>query len=359
MNKIVDRTSASRVVSSARCPQALADGSNQQGAVIVLVALSLAVLIPLLALVLDVGQALVAKQGLHNLVDAAALAGARQLGRVYEATPTTKAGRTLPASGRGHVNGVVADVGGKNQLSNQTAAVRSTLGTWNAPSRTLTGGGALPDGVQVSAQAQVPTVVASAVGVKTLAVSADATAALTGLSNVPAGSLAFPFGVARGWFSGKGKGWASRSFVLTKNGTSPVCAAWSTFTQTPATQKQLHTIVKRIRTGTYRSPIANSGQTRFQFLGAKPGAAFQELQSLYKSRRDSKTGDWLVVVPVYDRGTCAAVTGPTMIVGFATVRLNQKGKTQLSATVVTNQIQAGRGGGTDYGTKGSIPGLVK
>ena len=214
------------------------------------------------------------------------------------------------------------------------------------------------DGVEVSAQTQVPTFVASAVGIKTMAVSAGATAALTGLSQVPAGSLALPFGVARGWFSGKGKGWASQSFALTKNGTNPVCAAWSTFTQTPATQKQLQTIMKGIRTGGYVSPIATSGQTQFQFLGAKPGTAFTELQSLYKSRKDPKTGDWLTVVPVYDRGTCATATGRARIVGFATVKLSRVSSTQLSATVVTNQIQSGRGGGTDYGTKGSIPGLV-
>ncbi len=356
MNKAVDQKAASRTTLSARRPQALADGSDQQGAVAVLVALSLTVLIPMLALVIDIGQALVVKQSLQNLADAAALAGARQLGRVYEAIPPTGAGGTLPAPARGQVSGAVADVGGKNQPPHHTASVRSTLGVWNATAHRLAGGGALPDGVQVSAQTQVPTFVASAVGVKTIAVSADATAALTGLSQVPAGSLALPFGVARGWFSGKG--WASRSFALTKGGTSPVCAAWSTFTQTPATQTQLHTIVKGILSGGYVSPIANRGQTQFQFLGATPGTAFTELQSLYKSRKDPKTGDWLAVVPVYDRGACVAATGPATIVGFATVKLNQTSSTQLSAMVVTNQIRVGRGGGTDYGTKGSIPGLV-
>lgn len=345
MNKAVDRKAASR-----------ATLSGQQGAVAVIVALSLAVLIPILALVIDIGQALVVKQALQNLVDAAALAGARQLGRVYEVIPRTGGGGSLPAAGLGQVNGAVADVGGKNQPARHTASVLSTLGVWNATSHTLAGGGALPDGVHVSAQTQVPTFVASAVGVKTIAVSADATAALTGLSRVPAGSLTLPFGVARGWF--RGKGWASRSFALTKNGTNPVCAAWSTFTQTPATEQVLQTIVQGILTGGSISPIAISGQTQFQFLGAKPGTAFTELQSLYKSRKDPKTGDWLTVVTVYDRGTCATATGQARIVGFATVKLNQTSSTQLSATVVTNQIQVGRGGGPDYGTKGSIPGLV-
>jgi hypothetical protein len=323
--------------------------------VAVIVALSLAVLMPMLALVLDIGQALVVKQALHNLVDATALAGARQLGRVYEVSPP---GGSLSAAGRGQVNGAVADVSGKNQLPWQTVSVRSALGVWNATSRTLTGGGALPDGIQVSAQAQVPTVVASAMGIKTMAVSADATAALTGLSQVPAGSLTLPFGVAQGWFGGKGKGWTNRSFALTKNGISPACAAWSTFTQTPATQQQLQTILKGIQTGRWTSPAATGGQTQFQFLGATPGKAFSELQSLYNSRKDPKTGEWLAVVPVYEHKTCATATGRAGIVGFATVKLRQTSKTRLSATVVADRIQAGRGGGPDYGTKGSIPGLV-
>lgn len=357
MNKEFRRTAVSRAALSARRPQALADGSDQQGAIAILVALSLTVLIPMLALVLDIGQALVVKQSLQNLADAAALAGARQLGRVYETLPPGATGGVLSSRGQGQVNSVVADVSGKNQPPHHTAFVLAKLGGWNATSRTLAGGGVLLDGVHVSAQTHVPTYVASAVGVKTIAVSADATAALTGLSQVPAGSLTLPFGVARGWFSGKG--WASQSFTLTKNGTSPVCAAWSTFSQTPATQNQLQTIMKRIRSGDSVSPTVNSRKTQLQFLGANPGPAFTVLQSLYANRKDSKTGDWLTVVPVYDRGSCAAATGPATIVGFATMRLNQKSSTQLSATVMANQIQVGRGGGTDYGTKGSIPGLVK
>ena len=345
MNKPIDRKGATRTALS-----------GQQGAVAVIVALSLGVLIPMLALVLDIGQAIVAKQALQNLVDAASLAGARQLGRVYEVIPPTGTGGTLPAPGLGQVNGVVADVGGKNQSPRHTASVLSTLGVWNATSHTLARGGVLPDGIQVSAQTQVPTFVASAMGIKTMAVAADATSALTGLSRVPAGSIALPFGVAQGWFSSKG--WANRSFALTKNGTSPVCAAWSTFTQTPATEKVLQKIMEGIEAGRAISPLATSGQTQFQFLGAKPGAAFTELQSLYKSRKNPKTGDWFTVVPVYDRKTCATATGRARIVGFATVKLSQTSNTQLSAMVVTNQVQSGRGGGTDYGTKGSIPGLV-
>lgn len=323
-----------------------------------MVALSLAVVLPLLALVLDIGHALVVKQALHNLVDAASLAGTRQLGRLYEGLPPNGRSRSLSAAEQGRVTQVVADVSGKNQPPQHPAVVRSTLGAWDVSSRRLLGGNVLPNGLQISAQAQVPTLVASVMGVTTIAVSAEATAALTGLSQVPAGSLALPFGIARGWFGGTSAEWERRSFVLTKNGTGPPCAAWSTFAQTPATQRQLQRIVKGIRTGRLISPAAHSGQTQFQFLGAKPGSAFAEVHSLYNHKRDPITGEWFTVVPVYEQKTCAAATGRAAIVGFATVKLRQKSKTQLSATVVSDQIRTGRGGGTDYGTKGSIPGLV-
>lgn len=324
----------------------------------VMVALSLTMLLPLLALVLDIGQALVVKQALQNLVDAASLAGARQLGRVYEGSPPNGRGGSLPVAGRGRVTEAVADVSGKNQPPQYPATVRLVLGVWNATLHRLAGGGGLPDGVQVSAQAQVPTLVASVVGVKTIGVSAHATAALTGLSHVPAGSLALPLGVAQGWFGSRGEEWTSRSFVLTPKGISPACAAWSTFTEIPATQRQLQSIARNIRTGRFVSPAADSGRTQFQFLGAKPGAAFADLRSLYASRKDPNTGEWFAVVPVYAQKTCATVIGRADIVGFATIRLTQTRATQLSATVVANQVRAGRGGGADYGTKGSIPGLV-
>ncbi len=52
---------------------------NQQGAVAILVALSLVILVGMLALVVDLGHLYLAKTGLQNAADAAALSGARKL----------------------------------------------------------------------------------------------------------------------------------------------------------------------------------------------------------------------------------------------------------------------------------------
>lgn len=366
--------------------------SDQQGVVVVLVALSLTVLIPMLALVLDIGQALAVKQSLQNLVDAAALAGARQLGRVYETLPPGATGGVLPAGGQGQVTRVVADVSGQNQPPRHPASVSLEIGKWNAVARTMITGAALPDGVRVSARAQVPTLVASAVGVKTIAVSAVASAALTGLNHVPAGTLSLPLGLARGWMPGSGG--TGKSLTISENTIEPPCAAWSTFERAPATQQELRAVLEGIQKGAYSSPAATGGWTRFQFLGSQAGTAFADLSALYDRRKNPQTGEWIAVIPLYDRATCESVSGSSTVVGFATAKLvgetksgasrrkesdkkddkdrsekeHQEGKSggkgkqghsdRLIVTIVTDQIHIGRGGGMDYGTKGSIPGLV-
>jgi Flp pilus assembly protein TadG len=355
--------------------------SDQQGAIAILVALSLTVLIPMLAFVIDIGQALVVKQSLQNLADAAALAGARQLGRAYETRPPGATGGALSSGGQGQVSRVVADVSEKNQPPHHTAAVSLEIGKWNAVAKTLSHGEALPDGVRVSAQAQVPTFVASAVGVKTIAVSAVASAALTGLSHVPSGTLVLPLGFARGWIAGSG--WTVKSFTITRENIEPPCAAWSTFDRAPATQQQLQTVLEGIRNGGYSSPAATGGQTKFQFLGSQAGTAFADLLSLYSRRKSSQSGEWVAVIPLYDRATCESVSGSSTVVGFATAKLvvqtksggsqeqgsdkedkknddkgTQAGSDRVIVTIIADQIRVGRGGGTDYGTKGSIPGLV-
>jgi putative Flp pilus-assembly TadE/G-like protein len=57
------------------------------GAVAVTVAIVLVVLLSFAALALDISNAMIARNELQNAADAAALAGARQLGVIYQALP--------------------------------------------------------------------------------------------------------------------------------------------------------------------------------------------------------------------------------------------------------------------------------
>ena len=73
---------------------------------------------------------------------------------------------------------------------------------------------------------------------------------------------------------------------------------------------------------------------------------------------------WETTVPVYDRGDCSNPNQSILIVGFAQVRvrdvLNSPEKL-VRGKVICNLVDefGSRGGGGEYGTKGSIPGLVR
>jgi len=61
--------------------------NDTRGAVAVLVAIVMVVLLSFGALALDISNAMIARNELQNVADASALAGARQLGVIYQALP--------------------------------------------------------------------------------------------------------------------------------------------------------------------------------------------------------------------------------------------------------------------------------
>ena len=58
--------------------------SSESGTVTIVVAAGLVAMIGFAALVVDGGLGFVTRNELHNIADAAALAGARKLGKIYE-----------------------------------------------------------------------------------------------------------------------------------------------------------------------------------------------------------------------------------------------------------------------------------
>src|SRR5690242_14292190 len=69
---------------------------HEQGAVAVMVAIMLPVLIGFAAMSIDIGQALVARNELQDVADAGALAGARRIGTIYQGlTPAQQVSYTL------------------------------------------------------------------------------------------------------------------------------------------------------------------------------------------------------------------------------------------------------------------------
>ena len=72
---------------------------DERGVYAPMVAGSLLMFLAILGLTIDIGQALVAKNELHDTADAGALAGTRYLATLYQAIPTTQhATYTIPGS---------------------------------------------------------------------------------------------------------------------------------------------------------------------------------------------------------------------------------------------------------------------
>lgn len=337
---------------------------DQRGAVAIVVAVSLSALVSLAALVLDGGAALVSKHQLQNLADAAALAGARQLGKLYESQPSaTSPPQPLSLANHAQIQAVVAEVAERNRTTTKLAAVTLSdvrVGRWNAATRTVVSSPTGFDAVLVRAEGSMPTFLAGVVGIRRLSVSATAVSALSALAEVQPGALTLPVGLSSAWMAlGPIDG---RRLQLYAPGGGDPCAGWTTFTDTPATMGRLQAIVQGLMGNSYTSPATVAGQTHFQFVAGNPAAIAPDIMALYNAKKNPATGQWTTVVPVYRQAQCAAPSGPLPVVGFATATITSVATPSgpaLDAVVRSGFVQLGRGGGTDYGTEGSLPGLVQ
>ena len=73
--------------------------------------------------------------------------------------------------------------------------------------------------------------------------------------------------------------------------------------------------------------------------------------------------EWETAVVVYDRDDCSNPNQTITIVGFATAIIREvtcpPDEKLIQAEVICENVDWGRGGGGNYGTMGSIPGLVE
>lgn len=335
---------------------------DERGAVAVVIAVSLLALVSLAALVVDLGFALASRQHLQNLADAAALAGAGQLGRLYE-NPAGAAPAAPSPADRARVRAVVSEVAATNRAATKLTGVTVAdlrLGRWNPATRTVVSASADPDAVLVRAQGFMPTFLAGVVGIRQLSLSATASAALTAMAEATPGALALPAGISSAWMA-QGPIEGRRLRLYAPNGGDP-CAGWSTFTDAPPTIGRLQSIVQGLTRRAYTSPSALVDRTRFQFVVGNPAAIAPDLMALYNARKNPATGQWTTTIAVYRQAQCAVPAGAVALAGFATAVITAVPTPDgpaLDAVMRTGFIQRGRGGGPDYGTNGSIPALVQ
>lgn len=345
--------------------------NNSRGVTAVFVAILLTVLLAMGAMAIDIGHALVAKNELQNVADAAALAGTRTLGIRYEGmTNAEQQTYVLSGGDQAAIEAAVQSTASANSAAGVAITINASdikIGDWNQATRTHTPTVNQPTAVRVtarrdaSANGAISTFLAKAVGISSIGVSAVATADMTAVGQTAPGQLDVPFAISEYYFTQFGCGDAIQFHP--NDGTPQACAAWQTFDQTPSNANRLRNIIDGMIDGTYQSPATAPGDS-LNFTNGNVASAFPNLINLYNAKKDPSTGYWDVFVPVYQSSECAPPNGAIPIIGYAEARItNVQGSPNhlISATILCNIFEGNTsGGGPPYGpVLSTIPGLVE
>ncbi|WP_455245236.1 pilus assembly protein TadG-related protein [Petrachloros mirabilis] len=351
---------------------------NERGATAVIVAIMIVVLLGFGALALDISNAMIARNELQNVADAAALAGARQIGVIYQALPTGTpyTGYTINPS---VVYTAATGVASQNQARQVAVTVNIAdiqIGVWNSTTRTLapiTNTGAT--GVRVtarrdgSANGPVATWLAGVMGINSMNVVATATAALTGTGVLLPGEANAPFGIDDYIFSNPAYCGTPIQFYPTNNPPTG-CAGWHTFEEDPPNAATERRILRGLTPNppTYETPGMTAGETTLEYIGGNLATNLSDLYNLWDAKKVMDTSSpsgwcWHVTIPVYPNQNCSNPVTTMGTVGFASacvweVQYPPIGQV-INAFVECGKVTQGQGGGGSYGTLGSIPGLVE
>ncbi len=393
----------------------------ERGAVLVLVAISMTVLLGFAALALDLGHLYVTRNEVQNVADGVALAGARALGGIYQGlTPPQQQTFTCDTYCAETILTAAQAVAANNRAGGLDMTVRVEdveIGTWRHD--TFTVASYRPDAVRVIARRDevangpVASFFGRALGVAETPVNALAIAAMTGQGTVVPGEVELPIGVSRWFFDNRpDQGYCDEDIQFYPSNDPASCAGWTSW-EYNSNDATLRKILDQ--NPNFPGPGAIAGETIFNFTGGTLSTqTFDALLSLFQ-RKGSATnanGDYLVdasggrvdwqealsfpgavpmmemdnkgnlvqakypdgslrylhrwdtTVPVYDRGDCSNPNQSILIVGFAQVKLtdvlNAPSKL-VRGKLLCNLVspEDNRGGGGEYGLKGPIPGLVR
>ena len=336
---------------------------NQEGAIALMVALLLPVLFGAAAMAVDIGLAAAAKNELQNIADATALAGAEQIGYDYRALSFAEQKSYVCDASK--IVSVINDVASKNQAGGKSVAINAAdvvIGRWDSSTNTLLPTLEQPDAVGIKARSNMSTLFAKVFGTQSVSLDAGATAALTSVSKVGTGEIDLPVGISKKWF--ESGGCQERDIKFYPTGSLDGCAGWHTFDNAPANACTLKNILKGMASDppSFVSPETVAGQTQYVFSGGNLASAFKYMKQLYDAKKDPATGEWETTIAVYDKSSCCNPNGWQTISGFATAVItgvDSAPTKTIRARVICESITSGRGGGGDFGSKGSIASLVE
>jgi hypothetical protein len=142
---------------------------------------------------------------------------------------------------------------------------------------------AQPDAVKVIARRDgnannpITTIFANIIGINTLDVWMDATAALTGQKTTEPGELELPIGISYYFFQ---DGNACNDFIVF-NPTNDSCAGWNSYDISPPNDNLLRNILN----GDHESPATTAEETEFNFIGGNlSNPTFDALLLLFKRK---------------------------------------------------------------------------
>jgi Flp pilus assembly protein TadG len=343
---------------------------NSRGAVAVMVAIMMTVLLAMAAAALDIGHALVARNELQNSADAGALAGARALGILYEGmTPAAMGTYQLSGGDAATIKTAVQSTAVLNAAAGVNITVNAgdvQIGLWDSATRTLTPTVNQPRSVRVitrrdgTANGPISTFLAGVIGMTSMNVSAAATAELTAIGSTPPAALDLPVAISQLFFSQYGCG--DSIMLYPSNGNPQSCAGFTTFDQTPSNNAAMLAIVNGMIDGSYQTPSTTAGTSQLNFTnGTLSNATWNALVNLFNTKKDAN-GVWDALVAVYQGSACNP-SGAIPIIGYANIRItNIHG--QPGATIVGNVScplfqGGGVGGGPAFGVFTTLPGLVE
>lgn len=351
-------------------------GRNERGAVTLLVAVAIIAILGFAALAIDVGRGLATKAELQNVADSGAMAGTRELARIYNEQvalgPFDYTQYTMTRADESRVSSRVNEYTQQNLAAGVPISVDLAdvvYGVWDGTTKTFTEGSKGVNALTVRARrddqtnGSLATMLAFMLGVDSYAIRADTSVnVLSGLKSLPSGKGDVPFAISKAWFNGKDSPCGPNSKIrFYPTGSMLGCAGWHVFNETPASASKLRNIIQDLDSGTYTTPETVAGDTYYNFTGGTVASAFPAFVDLFESKKGDD-GTWKIHVPVYDQDNCDNPTGMIKIIGFATARITEvlsSPQKRIEADVECEIVDWGQSDGPSFGTSVEATRLIE
>ena len=345
--------------------------NRKSGSVTIFLVVSMLGILGMGSLAIDIGYAYNVKLQLQNIADNAAQAAVIELAtQLVAIDPVSQSTHVLTANETQNIKDAAQAIAmlheaGSEQIVLDPADIE--IGRWDYSTSTLSLTASAPNSVRLAAHrtsgtnGPISTFLGSAVGVPEISISASATVALTPLGGVGEGDSTVPLGISSAWFANVPDS-CDQPIRFYPTGTLDGCAGWHTYDSYPANAAKLRNILDGLTDESFVSPAVAAGDS-LNFTGGTLSSAFSNMEDLFEARRfdEAPFDEMNATVAVYESGDCSNPSGALDVVGFASIIITDvigpPTKT-IDGIVKCNIIEAGSGGGGEFGTSSISVGLV-